>query len=432
MLPRPTNAQLRPGVAAGPITTALVAGLPAEGYRIELAETGIRIEAADDAGLFYAAQTLEQLGEHPPLGSIEDHPRFAYRGAMLDVARHFFSVADVTRYIDDIARLKLNHLHLHLTDDQGWRIAIDAYPRLTEVGGATQVGGGGGGWYSKEDYRAIVEHAASRFVTIVPEVDMPGHTNAAIVAYPELGDEPATAYEGIEVGFSSLAIGRPTTYVFVETVLRELAAMTPGPYLHLGGDESLATTDEDFLAFIARATALGATTGKRLIGWHEMGRSRELPPGTIGQYWDYRVPREHAAEHTRSFVEQGGRVIMSPADVAYLDIKPTADSPLGLTWADGPTSVRDAYEWDPADIVPGVGDEQLLGVEAPLWTETITSIDEIEEMAFPRLAAIAEIAWSPRGERDFVEFADRLAVLERQWDALGIRFHRAAEVSWLD
>ena len=432
MLPRPVHARLREGVAAGPVTTTLVADLPAEGYRIDLGETGVSIEAADEAGLFYAAHTLAQLGEHPPLGRIEDHPRFAYRGAMLDVARHFFSVADVKRYLDDIALLKLNHLHLHLTDDQGWRIAIDAYPRLTEVGGATQVGGGGGGWYSKEDYREIVEHAASRFVTIVPEIDMPGHTNAAIVAYPELGEEPATAYEGIEVGFSSLAIGRPNTYVFVETVLRELAAITPGPYLHLGGDESLATTDEDFLAFIARATALGAATGKRLIGWHEMGRSRELPPGTIGQYWDYLIPREHAAEHTRSFVEQGGRVIMSPADVAYLDIKYAEGSPLGLTWADGPTSVRDAYEWDPADIVPGVGEQQLLGVEAPLWTETITTIDEIEEMAFPRLAAIAEIAWSSRGERDFQDFAARLAALGRQWDALGVHYHRADGVSWLD
>jgi hexosaminidase len=408
-----------------------VAGIPPEGYRIDLSADAIRIEASDEAGIFYARLTLAQLGNRPPLGRIEDHPRFSYRGAMLDVARHFFSVADVKRYLDDIALLKLNHLHLHLTDDQGWRIAIDAYPRLGEVGGATQVGGGGGGWYSKEQYREIVEYAASRFVTIVPEIDMPGHTNAAIVAYPELGDEPAAPYEGIEVGFSSLAIGRPGTYVFVETVLRELAAMTPGPYLHLGGDESLATSDEDFLAFIARATAIGAATGKRLIGWHEMGRSRELPHGTIGQYWDYRVPRERAAEHTRSFVEQGGLVIMSPADVAYLDIKYTPDSPLGLTWADGPTSVREAYEWDPADIVPGVGDEQLLGVEAPLWTETITSIEEIESMAFPRLAAIAEIAWSPRG-RDFEEFAPRLATLGRQWGALGIGYHRADGVSWLD
>lgn len=406
--------------------------LPAEGYVLEIDDDGVHIEAADDVGRFYASQTLRQLtatGAAPHV-RIVDYPRFTYRGAMLDVARHFFSVADVKRYIDAIALLKINHLHLHLTDDQGWRIHLDSWPELTGVGASTQVGGGGGGFYTKSEYREIVEFAASRFVTVVPEIDMPGHTNAAISAYPELGEAPVEPYEGIEVGFSSLAIGRESTYTFIEDLVREIAELTPGPYLHLGGDESLSTSDEDFLHFIARATALGAASGKTIVGWHEMGRSRQLPPGTIGQYWSFTTPQEGAAEHTRSFVDQGGRVIMSPADVAYLDMSYESDAALGLVWANGPTSLEQAYNWDPAAIIPGLGDEQILGVEAPLWTETLDTMDQVEEMAFPRMAAIAEIAWSPRAEagressgvtESFADFVSRLRSLTALWDAAGIR-----------
>ncbi len=394
----------------------------AESYSLEVDEAGIRIEAADDAGMFYAEQTLRQLAVdgRVPFVSIADHPRFAYRGAMLDVARHFFGVADVKRYIDDIALLKFNHLHLHLTDDQGWRIQIDSWPELTKAGATTEIGGRGGGFFTKADYAQIVGYAASKFITVVPEIDMPGHTNAASVAYPELSDIPVQPYEGIEVGFSSLAIRSETTYRFVDDVVRELAAMTPGPYLHLGGDESLTTTDDDFRYFIARATAIAARHGKTLIGWHEMGRSSELPSSTVGQYWSYTTPQEGAAEHTLSFVEQGGRIIMSPADVAYIDHKYDADTALGLAWANGPTSVPESYEWDPAAIIPGVGDAQLLGVEAPMWTETSTSIDDVEYLAFPRIAAIAEIAWSPAGPRDFTSFAPRLERFVAMLDELGI------------
>lgn len=427
----------------GDIQFVVGSGPAAGGYTLVVQTVGIRIEADDAAGLFAGAQTLRQL--LPPEAfspaprpdawvvqaiHIEDYPRFAYRGAMLDVARHFFPVQAVKRYIDDIAILKLNHLHLHLTDDQGWRIAIDSWPELTGLGAVTQVGGGGGGSYTKDEYREIVAYAASRFITVVPEIDMPGHTNAAIAAYPELGDAPAAPYEGIEVGFSSLAIRSETTYGFVDDVFREVAELTPGPYLHLGGDESLSTADEDFLAFIARATEIASRTGKTLIGWHEMGRSHDLPRGTIGQYWSFTTPQEHATDHTLSFVEQGGRVLMSPADVAYLDIKYDEHSPLGLVWASGPTSLQESYDWDPADIIPGLRDEQLLGVEAPVWTETITTIGDLEWMALPRLAAIAEIAWSPRRERSFAEFAPRLAELGARWDAAGIRFYRAPGVGW--
>jgi hexosaminidase len=430
--------------ASGPLSDLL--GLPAGdglvtrlggsqrpgGYLLDTTESGISLTAADEAGLFYGIQTLKQLARDAtvPVTRIDDHPRFAYRGAMLDVARHFFAVEAVKKYIDDIALLKLNHLHLHLTDDQGWRIAIDGWPKLTEIGASTQVGGGEGGFYTQADYAEIVAYAAERFITIVPEIDMPGHTNAAISAYPELGGAPVEPYEGIEVGFSSLAIRRETTYVFIDDVVRQLSAITPGPYLHLGGDESLATTDDDFLYFIERATGIAAQYGKTLIGWHEMGRSSALPTGTVGQYWNFTTPEENHGEHTLSFVEQGGSVIMSPGDVAYLDMQYPETDRFGLVWAQGPTSVRAAYEWDPVEVIDGVGEQQLLGVEAPIWSETLSTIDEVEFMAFPRIAAIAEKAWSPAGGT-YEEFEPRLIAFGRYLDVLGVNYYRTAEVSWI-
>ena len=412
--------------------------LAEEAYTLRATEDGIRISAGAPAGAFWAVQTLRQLLSPAapwtvPAVDIEDSPRFAYRAAMLDVARHFFPVDDVKRYIDDIALLKINHLHLHLTDDQGWRLEIKSRPLLTEVGSRSQVGTGEGGYYTQDDYRELVAYAASRYVTIVPEIDVPGHTNAALASYAELNPDgnAAAPYTGIEVGFSSLDANSEVTYDFLEDVLREVAELTPGPYLHIGGDESRATSDEDFETFVARASRIAADNGKTVIGWHEMGQSTELPRGTIGQYWNYTEPETpQTVEHALSFVEQGGKLIMSPADVAYLDMKYDAATIQGLTWAQGFTDVAEAYSWDPADVLPGVGDEQLLGVEAPLWSETIETIDEIEFMAFPRLAAIAELAWSPRDQHDLDEFLGRLPAFGAYLDALDIRYNRAPGVDW--
>jgi hexosaminidase len=424
-----------------------------ESYTLASTAEGVRLGARSAEGLFRGLQTLRQLlpaaveagGAAAPrdgwtiaAASVIDHPRFGYRGVMLDVARHFFGVDDVKRVLDDVALLKINHLHLHLTDDQGWRLAIDAWPELTGVGASTSVNGDGGGFYTKAEYTEIVQYAADRFITVVPEIDMPGHTNAALAAYPDLTrDGVATRpYEGIEVGFSTLTVDSDTTYRFIEDVIREVAELTPGPFLHIGGDESLSTTEPDYLRFIARATAIAAATGKSVIGWHEMGASHELPVGTIGQYWSLTTPEADAAARAMSFVEQGGSVILSPADATYLDMQYPGDPAgplgrsLGLLWADGPTSLRDAYDWDPADIVPGLADADILGVEAPIWTETVTSVEEIEFMAFPRLAAIAEAAWSSRARRDWDDFARRLPDLADRLDALGISWHRADDVAW--
>jgi hexosaminidase len=433
-----------------------------EGYTLEAGAGGVRLSADTAEGLFRGTQSLRQLlpaeieradaagapdgGWIVPAASVADAPRFAYRGAMLDVARHFMPVEEVLRFIDAISLLKLNVLHLHLTDDQGWRIEIESWPELTGIGASTSVGGDGGGFYTKDDYRRIVEYAAERFVTIVPEVDLPGHTNAALSAYPELncdGVAPAP-YEGVEVGFSSLCASpsrAEATDRFLADVTREVAELTPGPWLHLGGDESLATTADDYRDLVRRMTQAGAATGKTLIGWHEMGASRELPAGTVGQYWSFVEPEGDAAELARSFVEQGGRIILSPADVAYLDMKYVDDPQgplgreLGQDWAKGPTSLDEAYAWEPADIVPGLAEAHILGVEAPIWTETLSSMSDVEFMAFPRIAAIAEIAWSPAadtGPRDHEAFFERVVELGSHLNALGVHYHRVRGVPWHD
>jgi len=361
------------------------AGGAPEGYTLESRADGVRIGADTAAGLFWGTQSLRHLlpagparsddatgpqsAWSVPATSVADQPRFAYRGAMLDVARHFFPVDDVLRFIDAIALLKLNVLHLHLTDDQGWRLEIESWPELTGIGASTSVGDAGGGFYSKADYRRIVAYAAERFVTVVPEIDLPGHTNAALSAYPELNCDGVAPppYEGIEVGFSSLCAAperAEATDRFLADVTREVAELTPGPWLHLGGDESHSTSAEDYLDLVRRMTQAGAATGKTVIGWHEMGASRELPPGAIGQYWSFVEPEGDAIALTRSFIELGGRVILSPADVAYLDMTYADDPqtplgrPLGQDWAKGPTTLEEAYLWEPTAIIPGVGSQR--------------------------------------------------------------------------
>ncbi|AQX79583.1 beta-N-acetylhexosaminidase [Plantibacter flavus] len=416
-------------------------------YRLTAVASGVEIVGADADGVHHGTQTLRQLLPPSNWAStagaqdwiiaatvIDDAPRFAYRGAMLDVARHFFTVAQVQRFIDQIAALKLNHLHLHLTDDQGWRLEIAGWPELTGIGAATAVGGGAGGSYSADDYRAIIEYAADRRVTIVPEIDVPGHTNAVLAAYPELNPDGVARepYTGTEVGFSSLDIHAESTYMFLDDVFTQLAAMTPGPYLHLGGDEALATPEADFLHFARRVSEVVATTGKTAIAWHEFGASRDLAPGTIGQYWNYVSPEDGHADKLRSFVDQGGQVIMSPADAAYLDMQYPGVATAGLTWADGPTSVERSAVWEPTEIVEGVGEQDILGVEAPLWTETVADVQTLEFLVFPRIASIAEIGWSERRTPDWSDFRDRLAHLAQGWSAAGIAFHRSPEVGWLD
>ena len=410
----------------------------AEAYRLSITTQGVTLTASQPAGLFYGVQTLRHMlppsleyeavrpFKYPlPAVQIDDAPRFAWRGAMLDVARHFFSVDEVKRYIDLLAMLKLNRLHLHLADDQGWRIEIESWPNLTRHGGSTEVGGGPGGFYSKQQYADLVRYAAERFITIVPEIDMPGHTNAALASYAELNCDGVAPplYTEIEVGFSTFCVDKDITYQFIDDVVREITSMTPGPYFHLGGDEVKKLTDEQYRRFIERVQGIVKSHGKEAVGWDEIAPASLLPT-TIVQHWrPDAFPKEAVAKKAR--------LIISPANRAYIDMKYHKQTPIGLDWA-AVVEVRDAYDWDPLSIAEGVTEATVLGVEAPLWSETAANIRDIEYLAFPRIAAIAEIAWSPRERRDWNDFRVRLGAQAARWTALGINFYRSPQVPWVE
>jgi hexosaminidase len=408
-----------------------------QGYRLDVTSKAVVIRAERPAGLFAGVQTLRQLFpaaiesatvRRGPWtiagGQVIDRPRLAYRGAMLDVARHFFPVSTVLRYLDELAMYKVNHLHLHLTDDQGWRIAIDSWPRLATHGGGTQVGGGPGGYFTKADYARIVAYASARYITVVPEVDMPGHVNAALASYAELncdGKAPPL-YTGTDVGFSSLCVTKELTYKFISDVVGELAALTPGPYLHIGGDEAHATKPDDYVAFINRVQNIVAAHGKSALAWHQVVGATPLP-STVAQYWG----TTRTAPDVAAAARRGTKLLLSPANKAYLDMKYDASTPLGLSWA-GYVEVKDAYDWDPGAYLGDVDAASVLGVEAPLWTETIVTLRDIEYMVFPRLVAIAELGWSPASSHDWNAFRARLGSQGPRWTAQGVNFYRSPQV----
>ncbi|MEU7634658.1 beta-N-acetylhexosaminidase [Streptomyces sp. NPDC039016] len=418
-------------------------GLGAEGYKLTSGGRAVTISAARPAGLFHGVQTLRQLlpaavekkSRQPGPwriagGTISDTPRYAYRGAMLDVSRHFFTVEQVKRYIDQLAQYKINKLHLHLSDDQGWRIAIASWPRLATYGGSTQVGGGRGGYYTKDDYREIVRYAAGRYLTVVPEIDMPGHTNAALASYADLNcnGEAPPLYTGTKVGFSSLCVPKKATYDFVDDVIREIAALTPGRYLHIGGDEAHSTSHADYVAFMDKVQPVVAKYGKTVVGWHQLTGAHPAK-GAIAQYWGYDKTGAEERAQVADAAKHGTGLVLSPADRAYLDMKYDKDTPLGLNWA-GYVDVRRAYDWDPETYLEGAPGAAVLGVEAPLWSETLTTSANIEYMAFPRLPGIAELGWSPARTHGWDGYRARLAAQGPRWDAQGIGYHRAPEVAW--
>ncbi|MGW1090539.1 beta-N-acetylhexosaminidase [Streptomyces sp. NPDC002596] len=417
--------------------------LGAEGYTLKSSHGSVTITARGPAGLFHGVQTLRQLlpadveknsRQAGPWqvagGTVTDAPRYAYRSAMLDVSRHFFSVTEVKRYIDQLALYKMNKLHLHLSDDQGWRIAIDSWPRLATYGGQTEVGGGVGGYYTKSDYKEIVRYASSRYLEVVPEIDLPGHTNAALASYAELncnGVAPPL-YTGTSVGFSSLCAPKAITYTFVDDVVRELAALTPGKYLHIGGDEAHSTSHDDYVTFMNRAQAIVGTYGKTVVGWHQLTGATPVA-GAVAQYWGY--DRTGAAERKQvaDAAKNGTKLVLSPADRTYLDMKYNKDTKLGLAWA-GYVEVQRSYDWNPATYLEGAPEDSILGVEAPIWSETVTNSDEVEQMAFPRLPGVAELGWSPASTHDWDAYKVRLAAQGPRFSALGIDYYRSAQVPW--
>ncbi|MER6617136.1 beta-N-acetylhexosaminidase [Streptomyces xantholiticus] len=422
---------------------AAESGLGDEGYRLKSAPGGVTITAHRPAGLFHGVQTLRQLlpasvesdtRQSGPWqvagGTITDSPRYAHRGAMLDVSRHFLTVDQVKRYIDHLALYKMNKLHLHLSDDQGWRIAIDSWPRLATYGGSTQVGGGPGGHYTKAEYKEIVRYASSRHLEVVPEIDMPGHTNAALASYAELNCDGVAPplYTGTAVGFSSLCVPKQLTYDFVDDVIRELAALTPGRYIHIGGDEAHSTSHEDYVAFMDKVQPIVAKYGKTVIGWHQLtGASPQQ--GALAQYWGLDGTSQEEKARVAEAARNGTGLILSPADRVYLDMKYNKETKLGLAWA-GYVEVRRSYDWDPANYLPGVPASAVKGVEAPLWTETISRDEHIDHMAFPRLPGVAELGWSPASTHDWETYKVRLAAQGPRLSALGIDYYRSPQVPW--
>jgi hexosaminidase len=404
-----------------------------EGYELTIEEERITISANKPSGIFYGLTTLDQISVRNPssemlsfaAGKIRDYPTFGWRGSMLDVARHFFTVEDVKRYIDMIAAYKINVLHLHLSDDQGWRIEIKSWPKLTEIGGKTQVGGGGGGFYTQDQYKDIVAYAQSRFVNIIPEIDMPSHTEAALASYPELscdGRKPAL-YEGTAVGFNSFCPkNEKLINQFVGDVVREISAITPGPYFHIGGDEaSKVVKKDDYIKFIKDFKQIVQANGKHMVGWEEVAQS-DIGPGDLVQYW-------HNGEHAAEGVKKGAKVIMSPSTKVYLDMKyDSTIKHIGYDWA-ALIEVDQAYIWNIEEMIAGVNLDNVVGVEAPLWSETLKSMKDIEFMLFPRLPGIAELGWNYKG-RNWDEYKGRLAKQARFFDEMGINYYKSPKVEW--
>ena len=409
----------------------------AGGYALDVTPQGIRIRARDDAGLFHGAITLWQLltpdartgavdvsGMH-----IRDWPRFAWRGLMLDSARHFQSVAEIEALLDQMAQHKLDTFHWHLTDDQGWRIQIRRYPELTRIGAWRTPPGAGhdgepkryGGFYTQDQIRAVVAYAAARYITIVPEIDMPGHAQAAVAAYPQLGvtaKRPAVSTDwGVNPWLYNVD---DATFSFIENVLDEVMALFPSTYIHVGGDEAikdqwqaspavqakmhaLGITDENALQgwFIGRIGQYLDRHGRKLIGWDEILEGDNLPADATVMSW-------RGIDGAIKAALLGHDVVMSPSPGLYFDHVQgdLADEYAGRL---GVESLKDVYGFQ---AVPGVLSatqaKHVLGVQANLWTEHMPTFAHVEHAAFPRLDALSEVAWSPPATNNWPSFLARL------------------------
>jgi len=433
-----------------------------EGYSVKVKADGVEISAPEKAGLFYGAQTLRQMlptaifrkGQvdgvkwEIPCGQVEDYPRFAWRGAHLDVCRRFFPKEFVLKYIDLLALHKLNVFHFHLTDDQGWRIEIKRYPKLTQVGGfrkdtmltyspPTYEGKPHGGFYTQDDLGEIVAYAKERFVTVVPEIEMPGHAQAAIAAYPELGNDPS---KQLEVGTMWGVIphvfnAEDSTIEFLQNVLTEVLGIFPSQFIHVGGDEcpkdewkasaraqekikKLRLKDEHELQswFIKQMDTFLTAKGRRLIGWDEILEGG-LAPGATVMSW-------RGEEGGIAAARSGHDVVMAPNQTTYFDHyqgpKETEPHAIG-----GFTDLRKNYAYEP---VPGGLSEteakHVLGSQFQLWSEYFPHAKHVEYMAFPRACSMAEVLWSPKESRNFDQFMVRLPFHLDRLTALDVNYRR--------
>ena len=404
-----------------------------EAYRLVVTPQRVEAVARSTEGLTHAVAPLRQLLQQNPDGSwrapgvhVEDAPRFAWRGLSVDVARHFLPLDTLKVVVGVMAHYKLNMLHLHLTDDQGWRLHVPSRPHLVRKSSGTSVGGDPGGYYTPSDFSELVQYAAMRGITVVPEIDVPGHVNAATHAYGELTPDgvPTEVYTGIDVGFSRLYADLPATSEFLRDVFTDVAELTRGPYVHIGGDEVLTMEPDEYARLVAQAAAAVRASGKQVVGWQEIATT-PLERGTVVQYWDTRVDPAPFVAAARA----GAKLLMSPGSKAYLDMKYDATTELGLDWA-GHIELRDAYEWEPTALIDGVPAEAVIGVEAAVWTETIRDLDALTSMLLPRLAAVAEVAWTSPERRSWDEFRTRVAHHSELWNRIGLRWYASPQVDW--
>lgn len=399
-----------------------------EAHRIEVSSGRALISASTALGEWRARRRLAVLSACADPASpipdfvLVDFPRYRHRGLHLDIVRHYFGPSTILRVMDLMADLALNVLHLHLTDDQAWRIDIPALPELVRESGEGAVGGveaaerGGGlaeGWLGLDELAALSARAEELGIALVPEVDLPGHTNAALHAMPGLNPDGRTppAYTGAEVGFSSLSTGAPDTERFLTEVVSALAPLSAHGF-HIGGDECFSTERSEYEALVTRALGLVHGKGLRAFAWQEAAPL--MGGGDLVQVWDPRLSSTDVAETAK----RGARIVLSPADRVYLDMKQVEGERIGLDWM-GVVPARRALEWDPEQVVPGAPAEAIEGVEACLWTETLLTEGDLGQMLLPRLAAVAEVAWCGSGVGRWESFAVRAAALERLWRSRG-------------
>ncbi len=452
-------------VIALEIDSELTGRLGAEGYVLTTGAAGVSIRGGGAAGVFYGTQSLRQLlppdierfgwragggGATVPAVEIEDRPRFRWRGSLLDVSRHFSPVGEVKQYLDTLALHKLNVFHWHLVDDQGWRIEIKQYPRLTTVGAwretttrtgaeTTFDGVPHGGFYTQDEIREVVAYAAERHITVMPEIELPGHSSAALAAYPELGNTDAPGYapkvQARWAIFPETYAPKPATLQFLDDVLTEVLALFPSPFIHIGGDEAMkeqweaSPTTRAFMKanglkdghemqswFIRRTENFLAQRGRRLIGWDEI-QEGGLAPGAAMMAWrDVKWAIEAA--------RLGHDVVMAPTSHTYFDYtEGTAEEEGGAIGAQ--TTLEKVYSFDPipAELEPA-HHARVLGAQGQLWRERMPSLAVVEFRAFPRLSALAEVLWSPVARKNYADFRTRLIWLLARLDRLGVNYRR--------
>ena len=421
-----------------------------EGYTVTVDENGIKISGYQAHGIFNGVQTVRQLFpadiENTTITAgvdwtasycdIYDKPEYSYRGTMIDSARHFHSVETVKRQIDHMAKYKINKLHLRLADDQGWRLEIkgetetgESYDKLRTIGASTSCSTNGyrPGQYTQEEFQELAQYAADRYVEIVPEFDMPGHSWAALVSLEYLNSTPdgkphsgnydnTKPYDGWDVGFSTMECRNENTYKFIEDVISQVAGLYPSKYIHIGGDEAHSTSAEDYTYFMNRVTEIAQKYGKTPIGWQHyddvVASTVEDKDNTVTQYW-----LTDGAKLT-----PGVKYMVSPANYAYMDMIYDSSCPYGLQWA-GPNPIDDAYNWDPTNYLPEGGtQDQIVGIEAPLFGETLATDEALDYMIYPRLMGYAEIGWTPMENRDWNEYKTRMIAHGERLSNQGIGF----------